>query len=86
VLSLDFVRAVTRELPNNTPFIVKKRFICDIVDGWYSPSKKLFRSAERELNKRVNKEIEDHFGQYTYGHLKQRVVWVFLAPLFHLPR
>ncbi|KAH9965472.1 P-loop containing nucleoside triphosphate hydrolase protein [Russula dissimulans] len=71
--------AVTRELPNNIPFIVKKRFICDIVDGWYSPSKKLFRSAERELNKRVNKEIEDHFGQYTYGHLKQRVVNIVQA-------
>jgi len=66
--------AVTRELPHNIPFIVKKRFICDIVDGWDSPSKKLFRSAEGELNKRVKKEIEDHFDQYTHGHLKQRVI------------
>ncbi|KAH9965473.1 P-loop containing nucleoside triphosphate hydrolase protein [Russula dissimulans] len=71
--------AVTRELPDNTPFIVKKRFICNIVDGWDSPSKKLFRSAEKELNKRVKKGIEDHFGQYTHGHLKHRVINIVQA-------
>jgi len=68
---------VTRELPNNIPFIVKKRFIGDIVDGWDSPSKKLYATAVKELNKRIDKEIEDHFGQYTHGHLKQRVLCVF---------
>ena len=68
---------MTRELPNNTPFIVKKRFIGDIVDEWDSPSKKLFLSAAKELIKRIDKEIEDHFGQYTHGHLKQRVLCVF---------
>jgi hypothetical protein len=81
VLSLDFIRAVTRELPNNIPFIVKKRFIGDIVGGWDSPSKKLFLSAVKELNKCIDKEIEDHFGQYTHGHLKQRVLCVFGASI-----
>ncbi len=73
-LSLDFIRAVTRELPNNFPFIVKKHFIGTIIKEWHSPSKKLFDVTRKELTRRVKEVIEDHFSQYTQGHLKQRVM------------
>jgi len=66
--------AGTRELPNNFPFIVKKRFISAAVDGWNSPSKKLLDFTKEELEKRVKEVIEDHFSQYTHGRLKQRVI------------
>jgi hypothetical protein len=76
ILSLRFIRAGTRELPNNFPFIVKKRFISAAVDGWNSPSKKLLDFTKEELQKRVKEVIEDHFSQYTHGRLKQRVMCV----------
>ncbi|KAI0302311.1 P-loop containing nucleoside triphosphate hydrolase protein [Multifurca ochricompacta] len=66
--------AVTRELPNNFPFIVKKHYIGAIVKRWDSPSRQLFELTKKELNKRVQAVIEDHLSQYTYGHLKQRVM------------
>ncbi|KAI0295243.1 P-loop containing nucleoside triphosphate hydrolase protein [Russula brevipes] len=72
--SLRFIRAGTRELPNNFPFIVKKRFISAAVDGWNLPSKKLLDFTKEELEKRVKEVIEDHFSQYTHGRLKQRVI------------
>ncbi|KAI9452815.1 P-loop containing nucleoside triphosphate hydrolase protein [Russula earlei] len=65
--------AVTRELPNNIPFVVKKRFIGDFVSGWDAPSKKLFHTTVKELNKRIKAQIEGYFAQYTHGHLKSRV-------------
>jgi hypothetical protein len=39
VLSPHFSRAVTRELPNNFPFIVKKYYIGTVVERWDSASK-----------------------------------------------
>jgi hypothetical protein len=76
VLTLHFARAVTRELPNNFPFVVKKRFIGTVVEKWDSPAKTLFGVTKYELNKRIKEAIEDHFSQYTYGGLKQRVMCV----------
>ena len=73
VLSFYFARAVSRELPNNFPFIVKKRLIITAVEGWSSPSKKLFEVTRNELHRRIKEVIEDHFSQYTHGRLKQRV-------------
>ncbi|KAF8504672.1 P-loop containing nucleoside triphosphate hydrolase protein [Russula emetica] len=66
--------AVTRELPNNYPFIVKKHFISSIVKEWNPSSKKLFDFTRKELTRRVKEVIEDHFSQYTQGHLKQRII------------
>jgi hypothetical protein len=77
VLSFYFARAVSRELPNNFPFVVKKRLIVTAVDGWSLPSKKLFEITKNELHKRIKEVIEDYFSQYTHGRLKQRVMCVF---------
>jgi hypothetical protein len=79
---LGLIRAVTRELPNNYPYIVKKHFIGSIVKEWNSSSKKLFDSTKKELTRRVKEVIEDHFSQYTQGHLKQRIMYVSM-PLSH---
>lgn len=77
VLSFYFARAVSRELPNNFPFVVKKRLIISAVEGWGSPSKKLFEITKNELHRRIKEVVEDHFSQYTHGRLKQRVMYVF---------
>jgi hypothetical protein len=80
VLTSHLARAVTRELPNNIPYIVKKGFIGIAVKKWDSPSKKLFDVTKNELQKRVKEVIEDQFSQYTHGGLKQRVMCVFQCP------
>jgi hypothetical protein len=69
------VSAVTRELPNNFPYIVKKQYIGTIVKLWDRPSRKFFDSARNELNKHIKLQIEEHFLQYTHGQLKQRVMY-----------
>ncbi|KAI0262179.1 P-loop containing nucleoside triphosphate hydrolase protein [Gloeopeniophorella convolvens] len=66
--------AVTRELPNNFPFIVKKQYIGVIVKLWNRPSQDLFDFTRRELIKRVKAIVEEHFAQYTHGHLKQNIM------------
>jgi hypothetical protein len=69
------ISAVTRELPNNFPDIVKKQYIRNIVKLWDRPSRKFFDLARSELNKHVKSQIEEHFSQYTHGQLKQRVMY-----------
>jgi hypothetical protein len=86
VLSLHFARAVTRELPNNFPFVVKKRYVGTVVKKWGTPSKKLFDITKLELQKRVKELIEDQFSQYAHGGLKQRMMYVpsvFLSQFPH---
>jgi hypothetical protein len=75
--SLDFlfVSAVTRELPNNFPYIIIKQFIGTSVKRWEYPSRKLFDFTRKELIKRVNLLVEFQFSQYTHGHLKQSVTY-----------
>jgi hypothetical protein len=51
------------------------------VDLWNHPSQQLFESSKRELNARIMLLIEDHFSQYTHGHLKQRVTYASHSPL-----
>ena len=70
------VSAVTRELPNNFPYIVKKQYIGTIVKLWDRPSRRFFDFARKELIKHVKVAIEEHFSQYAHGHLKQRVMYV----------
>jgi len=57
---------------------------------WDCPSQQLFESSKRELNARIRLLIEDHFSQYTHGHLKQRVTYASHFPpsgvQFHLQR
>lgn len=78
---LHSVSAVTRELPNNFPYIVKKQYIGTIVKRWNQPSRLFFDFAKKELKKRVTSQIDVHFSQYAYGHLKQRVSYA----LYFLP-
>ncbi|THH04716.1 hypothetical protein EW146_g10107 [Bondarzewia mesenterica] len=66
--------AVTRELPNNYPFIVKKEFVLSFVRQWEAPSKKLFDTTGRILTAHVMSIVDDHFGPFAQGGLRQRVV------------
>ncbi|KAH9007584.1 P-loop containing nucleoside triphosphate hydrolase protein [Lactarius deliciosus] len=71
--------AVTRELPNNFPYIIIKEFIGTFVKRWDYPSRHLFDHTRKELTRRVQKLVEEHFSQYSYGHLKQGVRNIMLS-------
>ena len=66
-------RAVTRELPYNHPFIVQKNYIVDFVNKWDNPAQALFISTTTKLRELTLRVVDDRFGDYTQGHLKQRV-------------
>jgi len=66
-------RAVTRELPYNHPFIVQKNYIVAFVNKWDDPAQALFISTTTKLREITLGVIDNHFGDYTHGHLKQRV-------------
>ncbi|THH11229.1 hypothetical protein EW146_g8124 [Bondarzewia mesenterica] len=63
--------AVTRELPNNIPFIVTKQIIASIVKQWMAPSRQLFEQTNKTLNNHIMRLVEEHFGQFAQGGLKQ---------------
>ncbi|KAI0319289.1 P-loop containing nucleoside triphosphate hydrolase protein [Amylostereum chailletii] len=66
--------SVTRELPNNYPFIVKQSMIQSIVKEWRSPSRQLFEATQSILHKHITAIVEEQFGQF--GKLKNRVVHI----------
>ena len=68
---------MTRELPNNFPFIVVKSYIGEFVQFWDDPSQNFFTMARKELNARIESEVDRHFSRYTHGHLKQRITYAF---------
>jgi hypothetical protein len=67
------IRAVTRELPYNYPFIVQKEYILAFVNKWGDPARALFISIAAKLKELTLRVVDTHFGNYTHGYLKQRV-------------
>ncbi|KAI0032843.1 P-loop containing nucleoside triphosphate hydrolase protein [Vararia minispora EC-137] len=63
--------AVTRELPNNYPFIVKKQLIVGFVDKWDIPAKTLFLKSRQVLQMQVLAIVNERFEQF--GFLRQRI-------------
>ncbi|KAI0250045.1 P-loop containing nucleoside triphosphate hydrolase protein [Lactifluus subvellereus] len=65
--------AVTRELPNNYPFIVQREYIIERVNEWDKPAQTLFNSIVEKLKEMTLCIIDTHFEHYTHGGLKERV-------------
>ncbi|KAI0250048.1 P-loop containing nucleoside triphosphate hydrolase protein [Lactifluus subvellereus] len=73
--------AVTRELPNNYPFIVQKDYITKRVDEWHKPARILFDSIVEKLKEMTLCIIDTQFEHYAHGGLKQRVRDIVTAHL-----
>jgi hypothetical protein len=67
-------RAVTRELPNNYPFIVQRGYIIDTVRRWDDPTTTLFEFTVKKLKEMTSRVIDTQFERYAHGNLKQRVL------------
>lgn len=67
------IRAVTRELPNNYPFIVQKEYIAAFVKQWDGPAQALFTAIVKKVKEASLRVVDVHFGNYAYSRFKQRV-------------
>ena len=70
-LLLD-ARAITRELPDEVPYVVKKQYIGDIVDEWDGPLQALYEGTLKTLRDCINDFITSVFKDFEF--LKQRVM------------
>ncbi|KAH9965456.1 P-loop containing nucleoside triphosphate hydrolase protein [Russula dissimulans] len=71
--------AVTRELPNNYPFIVQKKYIIHSVDQWDHPATELFDFTVEKLKAMILDIVNKDFGRY--APLKQRISSIITAHL-----
>jgi hypothetical protein len=67
------IRAVTRELPNNYPFIVQKKYIEAFVKQWDGPVQTLFTAIVEKVKEATLRVVDVHFGNYAHSRFKQ---WV----------
>ncbi|KAG8714550.1 hypothetical protein FRC08_011771 [Ceratobasidium sp. 394] len=66
-------QAVTRELPKNVPFIVKRELIKSFVDMWGGPTITLLEDVERILSVYMRRLVDSCFKQHSYGGLHNAV-------------
>ncbi|KZV84495.1 P-loop containing nucleoside triphosphate hydrolase protein [Exidia glandulosa HHB12029] len=67
-------KSITRELPDNFPYVVTHEFITAIVKHWDQPAKALFIAVERKFSARVRVMMKDFFEQHNAGGLDQAVL------------
>ncbi|KAI9508380.1 P-loop containing nucleoside triphosphate hydrolase protein [Russula earlei] len=73
--------AVTRELPNNYPFIIQRRYIYDSVKQWDGPVKELFDFAVEMLKETTFRVVDDLFEPYAHSSFKQRISTIVMKHL-----
>ncbi|KAH9924573.1 P-loop containing nucleoside triphosphate hydrolase protein [Fomitopsis serialis] len=60
------VQAITRELPDNIPFVVTEMFIHQVVARWETPAMQLFDYVEEILNKKIADFVHAECNQYPH--------------------
>ncbi|PCH35511.1 hypothetical protein WOLCODRAFT_107442 [Wolfiporia cocos MD-104 SS10] len=66
--------AITRELPDNYPFVVTQAYIEQVVQRWEFPTRRLADEVEDILSKKVKDFVRREFTQYP--HLEMQVMAV----------
>jgi hypothetical protein len=64
---------VTRELPNNYPFIVQKGYIEAFVQQWDEPAQTVFTAVVEKVKEATLRVVDTRFGNYAHTRFKQRV-------------
>lgn len=72
-MSYNFFRAITRELPGNVPFIVKKQLIGETISLWERPLETLILDVRRVLVSCMRVVVDAKFGQHQHGGLHSAV-------------
>ncbi|KAH7334233.1 P-loop containing nucleoside triphosphate hydrolase protein [Rhizoctonia solani] len=71
--------AITRELPRNVPFIVKRQLIGEVIELWRGPIEDLLEGAKRLLTEHMRSLIGARFSQYEHGGLHSTLCDRYLA-------
>ncbi|KAG9102798.1 hypothetical protein FRC06_001100 [Ceratobasidium sp. 370] len=66
-------QAVTRELPKNVPFIVKRELIKSFMEMWSGPTMTFLEDVERILSVYMRRLVDSFFKQHSYGGLHNAV-------------
>lgn len=75
-----YFRAITRELPRNVPFIVKKQLIGETINLWEGPLETLIVDVKKVLVSYMRIVVDAKFGQHRHGGLHS-AVWLVFEPI-----
>ncbi|KAG8846837.1 hypothetical protein FRB91_000412 [Serendipita sp. 411] len=73
--------AITRELPANYPYAVKKAYVARFTAKWPPPAQVFFEKIERQFLKELKELVAIHFGQYAAGGLEKAILEIILTQL-----
>jgi hypothetical protein len=72
--NLPVFSAITRELPYNYPYAVKKYFVARFTREWPVPANQLFAKTEREFTRELRDLVKRHFAEFSAGGLEATVL------------
>jgi hypothetical protein len=70
----QYFSAITRELPHNYPYAVKKYFVARFTREWPVPATQLFEKMEREFTRELRDLVKRHFAEFSAGGLEGMVL------------
>ncbi|KAG8807393.1 hypothetical protein FRC17_004483, partial [Serendipita sp. 399] len=73
--------SITRELPTNYPYAVKKRYVARFMAKWQQPTQLFFEKMERQFLKELKGLVTRHFEQYATGGLDKAILKIVLSQL-----
>jgi hypothetical protein len=72
--NLPTCSAITRELPHNYPYAVKKYYVTRFTREWHVPANELFEKMEREFTRELRDLVKRHFAEFFTGGLEETVL------------
>lgn len=73
--------AITRELPGNYPYAVKKNYVYRFTEDWLIPARALFNRMQQQFMRELKILVESHFSQFGAGQFDKEVLRLVLAQL-----
>ncbi|KAG8786770.1 hypothetical protein FRC16_001642, partial [Serendipita sp. 398] len=79
---MDFAaNAITRELPANYPYAVKKAYVARFTARWLQPAQNFFEKMEQQFVKELKQLVAIHFSQFAAGGLEKAILEIVLTQL-----
>jgi hypothetical protein len=71
---LTLYSGVTRELPGNYPYAIKKHYALRFTKNWETPARRLFTRMENVFKAELKKLVQHHFAAFSSGGLHQKIL------------
>ncbi|PVF98611.1 hypothetical protein CPB86DRAFT_784651 [Serendipita vermifera] len=72
---------VTRELPGNYPYAVKKHYALRFTRPWDVPAQRLFKRMENIFKVELKKLVQQHFYRFSAGGLHYKILRIVFAQM-----